>query len=363
MHRSQFQRRQIWIVLFSLCFALASPASAQTWQLQSGVLETNLRGLSVVRERGTGESRTPVIWASGSNGVILRSIDAGRTWQRLAVLGAETLDFRGIQAFDEMTAYVMSAGNGDASRIYKTTDGGKNWSVQYAGKSPAVFLDALVCRTEKECFALGDPIGGKFLLLRTMDGSNWEEMPRDTMPAALDGEGAFAASGSCLAVTNAGDIYIGTGGTAARVFHSPDLGKTWNVVETPVLSGESSTGIFSVLPQGSNLFVVGGDYKEPKKDERAAAYSKDKGATWQLAGRQPAGYRSSIASLDGLTLAAVGPTGTDLSSDGGMHWTHVDDRGLNVIVALDSANAWAAGPNGTIARFSNREARINAQPK
>lgn len=364
LHQHGFRLNRLVPIALALCWsALPAPTPAQTWQVQSGVVDTNLRGLSVVRARSAGENRAPVIWASGSNGVVLRSVDSGRTWSRLPVPGGEALDFRGIQAFDERTAYLMSAGNGGASRYFKTTDGGQNWATQYTGNSPAIFLDALACLSEKQCFALGDPVDGKFLLLRTDDGSAWKVMPRDSMPAALQGEGAFAASGTCLAVTNTRDIFIGTGGSAARIFHSADLGQSWKVVETPVLSGDSSEGIFSVLPQGSNLYVVGGDYKNPRNDERIAAFSKDKGATWQLAGRQPAGYRSSIGSLDGLTLAAVGPTGTDVSSDGGMHWTHVDDRGFNVIAVLDSANAWAAGPNGVLARFSSHEAKLTTQPR
>ena len=155
---------------------------------------------------------------SGSKGVILQSKDVGKTWKQLHVLGGETLDFRSIQAIDAQRAYVMSIGDAGNSRIYKTTDGGTNWTLQYADKRKDFFLDALVCDSDIECFAVGDPMDGKFVVLHTKDGQNWKQLPTDRMPAALPNEGAFAASGTCLAVYNDHEIYFVTGGPAARVF-------------------------------------------------------------------------------------------------------------------------------------------------
>jgi photosystem II stability/assembly factor-like uncharacterized protein len=287
--------------------------------------------------------------------VILQSKDAGKSWQRLHVPGGEALDFRSIQAFDARKAYLMSIGDSGNSRIYKTTDGGTNWTLQYADKRKQFFLDALVCVSEIECFAVGDPIDGKFVILRTRDGKTWEQLPTDHMPAALRGEGAFAASGTCLAIYNNQDVYFVTGGPAARVFHSSDAGYTWTVNNTPIISGSASSGIFSIAVWDEALVIVGGDYKDVGNPNRVAAYSLDAGKTWTLASQQPGGFRSAVAWIDGATLAAAGPNGEDISEDGGIHWKRTDSLNLNALAILDVAYGWAVGPKGAVARMENRK--------
>jgi photosystem II stability/assembly factor-like uncharacterized protein len=259
-------------------------------------------------------------------------------------------------AFNEKTAYVMSSGEGEKSRIYKTTDGGETWTLQYTDKRKEFFLDALKCVSEKECVALGDPIDGKFLLLNTMDGEHWSPLPNDNMPKALPAEGAFAASNSSL-LLGGREILFGTGGAAvARIFHSNDSGGTWTVVETPIAAGTASAGIFSLASDGKRILAVGGNYKDPNRSSRVAAYSTDDGKTWQLVAQEPGGYRSGVARvLDDPTLwVAVGPNGEDVSKDSGLHWKHTDSVNLNTVVILDIWDGWAVGPHGTIARFVNQ---------
>jgi photosystem II stability/assembly factor-like uncharacterized protein len=249
-------------------------------------------------------------------------------------------------ALDAQNAFVMSSGNADKSRIYKTADGGANWKLEFTDSREAFFLDALAC--DAECYALSDPVDGKFVIVATHDYKDWKELPGDGMPAALPGEGAFAASGTSLAVNNDAGMYFGTGGgKAARVFHSADLGKTWSAVETPIASGNASSGIFSISSTTFAVNVVGGDYKDPNRPYQ--------GRTWRLAAQQPGGYRSAVASIDGATLAAVGPNGEDFSDDFGVHWKHTDSLDLNAVFVLDIHNAWAVGAKGTIARLVNRK--------
>jgi photosystem II stability/assembly factor-like uncharacterized protein len=284
--------------------------------------------------------------------VILFSSDEGKTWKRLHVAGGDALDFRSIVAFDAKTALVMSSGEGDKSRIYKTTDGGETWKLEFSDKRPSFFLDALICNAE--CYALSDPVDGKFVIVATHHYEDWKELPGDAMPAALPGEGAFAASGTALAMDNDGDLFFGTGGgKAARVFHSPDFGKTWTVVDTPIASGNASSGIFSIVATPWAVIAVGGDYKDPSRPYRVAAYSTDRGKTWSLATQQPGGYRSAVVALYGAMLA-VGPTGEDISDDFGAHWKHTDSLDLNAAFVLDIDNGWAVGAKGTIARLVNR---------
>lgn len=336
-----------------LLLSSSAPAKGQWWKVRTSGIDTNLRGVSVVITPGQKDMPQQAVWASGSNGVILKSLDEGKTWQRLRVEGSETLDFRGIAAFSASKAYVMSSGEGEKSRIYKTTDGGATWSLQYSDDRREFFLDSIACRSEKECFALGDPINGKFLLLKTFDGEHWDPLPTDNMPPALGGEGAFAASNSCL-VLKGNEIYFGTGGPAARVFHSSDEGLSWAVARTSIVQGNASSGIFALAFDGNNrLIAIGGDYKQPEYSERVAAYSVDSGKTWQLAAKQPGGFRSAVAYLDNGRWIAAGPGGEDISTDGGVHWKHTDSLNLNALFILDIHHGWAVGAKGTIARFVN----------
>src|SRR5499427_5687369 len=267
--------------VFFLCAAIlfsvfSGRAAAQSWKVQTSGIDSNLRAVSAVHVSVEKRVPTSAVWVSGSNGVVLRSLDEGKSWQQLHVEGGETLDFRGLVAFSDKTAYLMSSGEGEKSRIYKTTDGGETWKLQYSDNRKEFFLDTITCISEKECLALGDPIDGKFLLLKTSDGEHWNPLPTDQMPSALPAEGAFAASTTCLALSGEKEIYFGSGGPAARIFHSTDGGISWTVARTPVVQGNPSSGIFSIsFDENNHVIVLGGDYKEPDFAERAAAFSLD----------------------------------------------------------------------------------------
>jgi len=329
-----------------LLLALLLPAGPW-WAVQESGVDSNLRGVCVVSESSFKEK--PISWASGSQGAVLRSTDSGKTWKRLQIPGTESLDFRGVQAFDAKTAYVMSSGEGTQSRIYKTTDGGERWELQFQGTRREFFLDALICDDVKHCVALSDPVDGKFIILSNTDGEHWVEMARQKMPVALPKEGAFAASNSSLCLEG-NDIHFGTGGPAARVFASHDFGKTWTVMETPVASGNASSGIFSLFCGERTIVAVGGDYQDPTQAYNTAAISQDGGKTWELASQPPGGYRSAVGRYFG-GFVAVGPTGTETSVDG-LRWNSIGKVNLNAFgSSLLGGESWAVGPHGTVAKF------------
>jgi len=349
-----------------LWFLAPGPAQAQWWDVQTSGIDTNLRGVSIAFSTGIQEGMlAPVVWASGSNGVILKSVDEGKNWTRLHVEDGDALDFRGIVAFGATVAYSMASGEGEKSRIYKTIDAGATWKLQYSDQRREFFLDSIACFSETECVALGDPIYGKFVVLKTTDGEQWNPLPTENMPVALGSEGAFAASNSCIALAGKSEIFFGTGGPTARVFHSRDGGVTWTVARTLVVQGNTTSGIFSLRAEDKVLIAIGGDYKDTFYDERLAAYSLDNGKTWQLATKQPGGYRSGLAHIDGSRWIAVGPGGGDYTEDDGVHWRHTDSRNFNA-VAIAGTKAgwgWAVGPKGTVARFIDRGAKNRRNPE
>jgi photosystem II stability/assembly factor-like uncharacterized protein len=208
------------------------------------------------------------------------------------------------------------------------------------------------CLSETECYALGDPMDGKFVLLRTKDGEHWERLLSDGLQA-LPQEGAFAASNSCLKVDRDTGIYFVTGGPAARMFHSTDAGKTWTAKEIPIAKGNASSGAFSMAINGNTIVVVGGDYREPKQGSNSGVYSSDGGLTWKPAVAAPGGFRSDVASIAGPNFVTVGTSGSEFSSDGGARWKNAGSLNLNAVKVLGVFGIWGVGPNGTVAKVKS----------
>lgn len=320
------------------------------WTGQPSGTTARLRGICVVNER--------VVWASGTGGTVLRSVDGGKTWEEKAVPDAEDLDFRDVEAFDDRTAYALSIGEGEKSRIFKTTDGGATWDLKYKNRDPRVFLDALAFWDADHGLTLGDPVDGRFVILTTSDGGKtWVPIPPEGMPPALPGEGAFAASGTSLTVGEGGHAWFATGGAkVARVFRTTDRGRSWAARETPVVAGSPSSGIFSlVFHDADHGIAVGGDYREPGKTGNIFALTSDGGRTWrQPEGRRPGGYRSAVAPVPGTggrTLVAVGPNGSDISADGGERWTSLGTTGFHAVGFAGQTAGWAVGDDGRVAIF------------
>jgi photosystem II stability/assembly factor-like uncharacterized protein len=296
-----------------------------------------------------------VAWAGGAGGTCLKTTDGGATWQQLKVPGAESLDFRDVDAFDADTAYLLSIGEGEKSRIYKTNDGGRTWQLQFTNRNPKAFFDAMAFWDAKRGVAVSDPVDGHLLIIKTSDGgATWTEVPAANVPAALPNEGAFAASGTCVAVQGRNNAWIVTGGGAARVFRSTDGGNTWQVAATPIISGAQATGIFSVaFKDAKNGVIVGGDYTKESEARDNAAISGDGGHTWTLTKSLPGGFRSGVVYANhGKTTAilAVGPKGTDYTLNNGASWTSLGTAGYHA-VGFAGATAWAVGEGGRIGKF------------
>jgi photosystem II stability/assembly factor-like uncharacterized protein len=333
-----------FLLAVSLAGLCGLPAFAQ-WQAQAVDTKADFRGLCVVNPR--------CVWVSGTKGTYARTTDGGKTWSVDTVPGAEKLDFRDVEAFGEMTAYLLSVGPGDASRIYKTVDGGKTWTLQFRCADPKGFFDALAFWDEKNGIALGDPVDGRFQLIVTADGgAAWKPLASKALPAALPGEGAFAASGTCLVTHGDKDVWFATGGAkTARVFHSPDRGQTWTVSETPVAAGAESAGIFSItFRDAKHGLVVGGDYRKPDAAGASAAATSDGGKTW-TALKTGLPFRSAVAWAKDRWVA-VGTSGSHVSRDDGATWKLLDRANYNSVAFTPGGEGWAVGPKGRIAKFT-----------
>jgi photosystem II stability/assembly factor-like uncharacterized protein len=329
--------------------ALATIVSAQAaWAPQISGTAERLRGVSAVS--------AAVAWASGNKGTVVRTIDGGATWTVVSPPDSAALDFRDIEAFDATTAYVLSIGNGDKSRIYRTSDGGKTWALQFTSADPKSFYDAIAFWDVNSGLAFGDPVDGRFTVIRTSDGGRtWTPVPAANLPPAIEGEGAFAASGTCLTVQGSSNAWFGTGGAArARIYRSTDRGLTWSVADTPIQAGNPSSGVFSLaFADARHGIAVGGDYRKERDSGDNLVSTSDGGKTWLLTRLRS--FRSAVAFVPGSRgrgIVAVGPGGTDRSTDGGATWTPLGEDGYHAFsFARRSAVGWAAGEQGRVALY------------
>lgn len=328
-----------------LVLLMLTSVAVPQWTVQTSGVNVRLRGVSAVSER--------VAWASGAASTVLRTDDGGKTWQKLTVT-SDTLDFRDIDAIDAQTAYVLAIGNGPASRIYKTTDAGKTWAMQFRNEDPKAFLDAMSFWDANNGIVFGDSVDGQLYVLTTNDGGRvWSRVPTRNLPPALENEGAFAASGTNIAVFGKSHAWIGTGAASkARVLHTSDRGSTWQVSDTPLDAGPSS-GIFSIAFRDAKHGVIaGGDYRKEQEAVDNLALTNDGGITWTLV-KGLSGFRSVVAYVPGTkTLVALGPSGGDYSTDDGQTWKPINGPGFDTFSFVPrKAIGWGAGANGAIGQL------------
>jgi photosystem II stability/assembly factor-like uncharacterized protein len=341
------------LLMSQLVPAQASGRPSYQWELTPTGSTAQFRGLAAVSKN--------VAWVGGSAGTVLRTVDGGKSWQNVSPAGAETVQFRDVEAFDAKRAVVLSIGNGEDSRIYRTVDGGTSWTETFRNTDPNAFYDCLDFNDDKRGLALSDPVDGKFRILATADGGkSWNVQSTAGMPAALPGEFAFAASGTCLVAGPGRTAWFATGGgDRPRVFRTVDGGKHWTVADSPMASGEAA-GIFSLAFRGPLFGVaVGGDFLKPTEAVKAASVTYDGGRSWKLvpADKAPKGYRSGSAFVPNspATVIAVGPSGSDVSYDGGRSWKQFFDGSFDSVECAGhgvNAGCWASGAKGAVARLT-----------
>ncbi|MEU2426709.1 oxidoreductase [Streptomyces sp. NPDC007851] len=313
-------------------------------------------GTPGVRFRGLAAVDRDTAWLAGTGGTVLRTTDGGADWRNVSPPGAGDLQFRDVEAFDARHAVVLAIGEGEASRVYRTEDGGATWTESFRNTDQAAFYDCLAFFDRRHGLAVSDPVDGRFRILSTSDGGrSWRVLPGSGMPAALDGEAGFAASGQCLVTSGPRDAWLATGGGAhARVLHSADRGLTWTATDTPVPAGDPARGVFALaFRDRAHGLAVGGDYRADQPSPQAAAATPDGGRSWRPAATPPPGYRSGVAWLPHSRTAAlaVGPTGTDLTTDAGRTWRTVDTGSYDTVACTADLSCWAAGEQGRAARL------------
>jgi photosystem II stability/assembly factor-like uncharacterized protein len=344
------------VLLFSLgCTASSqtpapapAPVAPPTLTQQQSVTTQRLQAVSPVNDR--------VVWASGTGGTYVTTADGGASWKAGVVPGADSLEFRDVQGISDQVAYLMSAGNGPASRIYHTADGGRTWTRQFINADSLAFYDCFAFWGKNRAIAMSDGVNGVFPALRTTDGRTWANIGA-RLPAAGAGEGAFAASGTCVATQGSSHGWIATGaGPTSRVFATTDGGDSWTAYATPIVQGGSSAGAFTIAFRDSQHgFLGGGNLAAATGFSDNVATTSDGGKTWTLRTRSPfagAIYGSSYVTGT-MAVVITGPAGAAWSPDEGTSWMALEGAKDYWAVAFSSPKAgWLVGTGGRILKVS-----------
>lgn len=331
------------LFIISILLISLNVQSQQILPLASGT-KTSIRGLSVVTDK--------VVWVSGSNGTVGRSVDGGTSFKWMTVPGYEKRDFRDIEAFDEVTAIIMAVA--EPAVILKTVDGGQHWKLVYENNTPGMFLDAMEFWNEQSGIVIGDPINSKFFIARTFDeGNTWREPPAAGLPVADSGEACFASSGTNIRALDKDEACFISGGLRSRLFWK---GQPINL---PIVQGSESTGANSVAVRDNKkrkhsnyLVVVGGNFAADTVSLNNCYYTTNGGQSWQAPATPPRGYKSCVEFITKNKLITCGTSGVDVSSNGGKNWQYISNTAYHVCRrAKDGSTVYLAGGNGKIAKL------------
>jgi len=371
------KRSMLISLLFSLLITSATSVVAQDWKQSQPTLtpqNSNTTQLLIA----VSPVNSQIVWAAGTGGTYVVTTDGGNTWTAGVVPGTSLLQFRGVYAVSDKIAYLMSIGNDPTNfQIYKTTDGGANWTVQFTNQIEAAFLDCIAFWDPDRGVAQDDSVNGVFPDIRTENGRTWQYITNN-MPPALPGEASFAASGTCITTQGFNNAWAATGGASiARILATTDGGNSWNAYDTPLEVSATGGGISVAFRDPWHGVVGGGDLSTNTNIDMAS--SEDGGQTWTLTTTPPLqGAIFCLAYANGLrngfgwgngewgnheydrTVVITAETEPDFTSgsaaytpDEGQTWyTLPNVSGYWAVAFADPQAGWFVGNNGQILKIS-----------
>ena len=326
------------VVCIFIVACSSNSLTAQNITILTSGTKISLRGLSVVDDR--------IIWVSGSNGTVGKSVDSGHTFKWMTVKNMEQTDFRDIEAFDENTAVIM--GIATPAHILRTIDGGENWQIVFEDSTKGMFLDAMDFMNDKEGIVIGDPIDGQFFIAKTQDGGqHWKNISSKIKVLADSGEACFASSGTNITYLNKKEIVCVSGGSSSNIFiHNKKI-------RLPIMQGTTSTGANSIAVKNkNNMIVVGGDFNAKNSSFKNCFITNDGAKSWLSPTIPPKGYRSCVAYLSNKDWISCGLTGVDYSKDDGITWKGISQQSFHIVKkGKKGSSIFFAGTGGVIGKL------------
>lgn len=295
---------------------------------------SSLRGLFVEKD---------VVLASGSKGTLIHLDSNIRTFKSSV---QPTADFRDIVTVGQDSAVLISSGH-PAAIFFFSADSLRRIFVD---NSNTLFLDDMIKLNHRNALVLADPENGRFrFLISDSTYTNWSEYPLPFY--SCEGEAAFAASGSNLALKESMLLLISGGKRSELKIHT--IGTDFSVnYPTPLLQGTDGAGAFGMDLNNNTVLIAGGDYTEPLRINGTMAVFDLQKRCWLKVKKFPGGYRSAVAHVKGKCWICTGPSGTDYTLNNGKTWNRLLDKGYNTIrKSIDGATLWLSGNKSEIIRL------------
>ena len=306
------------------------------WTVQSSGINTNLASVKAVSQS--------IAWAAGYEAQVLTTTNGGTTWKPVGGGAIGNADIYVVNALDANTAFISTTPD-TATFIYRTTNAGTTWTNVYTLNGG--FIDGIKMFDASNGIAVGDPVGGKWTVLKTTDGgAAWAHVATEPLQV-----GQEAGWNNSLAAFGASDIWFGT--SSAKVYRSTDGGATWSSSPLPFTNSVSVN--FS-----SPLYGLAGS------DSGAAARTTDGGVTWTPLSLGGSGSVSGFSGT-GIDFFAAEGGSVYRSSDRGATWLPSFTGSIGALSHLDFiANGsnifgWTVSSGGNIAAFSGTVSGVDSR--
>tara|TARA_R110001583_G_scaffold44428_2_gene140879 strand:- start:1456 stop:2409 length:954 start_codon:yes stop_codon:yes gene_type:complete len=299
---------------------------------------TSIRAIEIVND-------SSIVYA-GSNGEIGIITSSGKLIGTKKIITDTIIPHFRALAYTKQGVYALNIENPALLYQYKNDV----INIVYKEENEKVFYNSMKFFDELNGIAMGDPTEDCLSLIITRDGGNtWGKINCEDLPKIEEGEAAFAASNTNISIVG-DNAWIVTGGKKTRVFHTEDMGLTWNVYNTPIIQGKNTTGIYSVdFFNEKQGIICGGDYLDKFGNSVNKAITKDGGKTWGVvAENSEPKYVSCVQYVpktDGKEVFAVSTNGVFYSNNYGEDWTKVSGEGFYSIRFFNKNIAWLSGNN------------------
>jgi photosystem II stability/assembly factor-like uncharacterized protein len=323
------------IICFTALLLIAvGNINAQSIKMLHSGMDLSCRGLSVWDDS--------TFWVSGNKGMVGVSYNDGNTMEWKKVNGYENREFRDIHMFSPAEVIIMAIDN--PAVMLKSLDSGKTWNKVFELDKAGIFLDAMDFKNELG-YCIGDPLDGQFFILKTIDkGNTWQQITN--APIADSGEACFASSGSNIIVTDYGFAFI-SGGLHSYAYKY-NQGQ-FNKASIDFTTGSATSGGNAIVERNKNLIVVGGDFSKPQEDNNTFFTIYKGGKDW--ASKKIYGYKSCIEKYGKNNWISCGTSGVAIC-DNYFNWRTISELKFHVVKkAMHGHAVYLAGSNGNIAKL------------
>ncbi len=299
------------------------------WTIQSTTINSKILCVDIVD--------TVFAWGGTIDAKVIRTTNGGASWvQTSSALGGEVTAISGIN--NQRSVVIVN--NSASTRIRRTVSGGVSWSTVYEDSSADAHLNAITMLDEMNGYAVGNPVNGVWVILKTTDGGlNWNP----TAPLSQNGsEKGISNSMKWVDLMNG---WFGTDNS--RIYRTNDGGMTWASGITTFQT--SSSVAFTDMSAG---VAAGVDIN----------WTTDGGASWFTKPAQLSGEITSAASAEQVQGKFFFVTGNEVYSTNNfgdnfaLEYSQVDTLiSIDVDVIKVGENNWitgyAVGDNGRVAKY------------